>query len=214
MNPTPLMVDLTGKKAVIVGGGKVAEKRTRVLVESGASVTIISPTITEGLQELIEDSTTEWKQKHFDSRDVQHTYLVVIATDDDETNERIRESCDHVPLVNVASKAERGNLHFPAHLSRGKLSVAVSTNGASPMLTSRIKEELERTYDEAYEAYVDFLYECRQLIKRKGFAPEEKRFILQALLDDTFFDRGKQQALWNKMNRTNEGGEICEWIGR
>ncbi|TGB03674.1 NAD(P)-binding protein [Halobacillus salinus] len=214
MKPTPLMVDLTGKNAVIVGGGKVAEKRARVLVESGALVTIISPTITQALQSKIGHNTIEWKQKDFDSSDVQHTYLVVIATDDEGTNEQILAACEHVPLVNVASKAECGNLHFPGHFSRGKLSVAVSTNGASPMLTSRIKEELEQKYDEDYGAYVDFLFECRQLIKRKPFASDEKRLILQALLDEAFFDTEKQQELRIHIERSEEGGDMLEWIER
>jgi precorrin-2 dehydrogenase/sirohydrochlorin ferrochelatase len=88
-------------------------------------------------------------------------------------------------LINVADQPELGNFIVPSLVRRGRLVFSVSTSGSSPALTKKIKRDLEETYNEDYESYVDFLYECRVLIK-KFYDGHEKRSILEELTNEQF----------------------------
>ena len=140
MNHMPLMIDLSQKLIVIVGGGKVATKRASTLIEYCDDVHIVSPIISTTLKELLDNEIT-WSQKEFEPQDVEHADLVVIATNNNDVNTKVLESVPHYALCNHASKAQVGNVTIPSILKRGKLSISVSTNGASPKLNKKLFQE-------------------------------------------------------------------------
>ncbi|MGP4107590.1 NAD(P)-binding protein [Virgibacillus sp. L01] len=190
---TPLMVDLEGKKVVIVGGGKVACRRVDTLKESGASITIISPEIEAGIHSLWDAARVNWQQKEFEPDDLEGAFLVIVATNNPAVNQAVVKSSPPNSLLNVTSDASQGNIHFPSNIKRGELSVSISTNGASPLLSAKIKQQLETIFDDRYIDYVDFLYESRQLIKHTTLTKTERRSLLKELLSDDFLDGKKQQ---------------------
>lgn len=193
MNNMPLMIDLSQKSIVIVGGGKVATKRASTLIEYCADVHIVSPIISTTLKELLDNENITWSQKEFEPQDVEHADLVVIATNNNEVNTKVLESVPHHALCNHASKAQVGNVTIPSILKRGKLSISVSTNGASPKLSKKMISRISDMYDESYEMYIDFLYESRQLIKRLSIEPSRKQDLLQHILSDEYLDEVKQR---------------------
>lgn len=193
MNNMPLMIDLSQKSIVIVGGGKVATKRASTLIEYCANVHIVSPIISIALKELLDNENITWSQKEFEPQDVEHADLVVIATNNNDVNTKVLESVPHHALCNHASKAQVGNVTIPSILKRGKLSISVSTNGASPKLNKKIISRISDMYDESYEMYIDFLYESRQLIKRLSIEPSRKQDLLQHILSDEYLDEVKQR---------------------
>lgn len=193
MNHMPLMIDLSQKSTVIVGGGKVATKRASTLIDYCANVHIVSPIISTALKELLDNENITWSQKEFEPQDVEHADLVVIATNNNDVNTKVLESVPHHALCNHASKAQVGNVTIPSILKRGKLSISVSTNGASPKLNKKIISRISDMYDESYEMYIDFLYESRQLIKRLSIEPSRKQDLLQHILSDEYLDEVKQR---------------------
>ena len=193
MNNMPLMIDLSQKSIVIVGGGKVATKRASTLIEYCANVHIVSPIISTTLKELLDNENITWSQKEFEPQDVEHADFVVIATNNNEVNTKVLESVPPHALCNHASKAQVGNVTIPSILKRGKLSISVSTNGASPKLSKKMISRISDMYDESYEMYIDFLYESRQLIKRLSIEPSRKQDLLQHILSDEYLDEVKQQ---------------------
>ncbi|SFF96029.1 precorrin-2 dehydrogenase / sirohydrochlorin ferrochelatase [Halobacillus alkaliphilus] len=211
---TPLMIQLEDRKAVIIGGGKVACKRARTLIDTGAQVTIVSPHLTSELHAMAENAEVDWKKKTFQPKDIKDAYIVVIATNNELVNEQVWQSSAKVPLVNVTGQAERGNLQFPGHIKRGRLSIAVSTGGASPKLSARMKEELEQKYNHDYEDYVDFLYTCRQYIKRSRLSSEEKQETLKKLVEEDYMDETKQTSMLEWLKQEEEGGDDHEWTAR
>ena len=140
MNHMPLMIDLSQKSIVIVGGGKVATKRASTLIEYCDDVHIVSPIISTTLKELL-DNEMITEPKEFEPQDVEHADLVVIATNNNDVNTKVLESVPHYALCNHASKAQVGNVTIPSILKRGKLSISVSTNGASPKLNKKLFQE-------------------------------------------------------------------------
>ena len=193
MNNMPLMIDLSQKSIVIVGGGKVATKRASTLIEYCDDVHIVSPIISTTLKELLDNENITWSQKEFEPQDVEHADFVVIATNNNEVNTKVLESVPPHALCNHASKAQVGNVTIPSILKRGKLSISVSTNGASPKLSKKMISRISDMYDESYEMYIDFLYESRQLIKRLSIEPSRKQDLLQHILSDEYLDEVKQQ---------------------
>ncbi|UFU00677.1 NAD(P)-binding protein [Radiobacillus kanasensis] len=183
MSYLPVMMDFNNKQVVVVGGGKVAERRVQTLLPTMASIIVVSPEVTSELAHLHEQNKIVWQAKAFSASDVQKAALVITATNNPKINDLVRRSCPAHVLVNATDDADKGDIHFPAHVQRGKLSIAVSTNGASPMLTKKIKTQLEEMFDEEYEQYVDFLYEVRLLLKSSLIPVEKRKAILQSFVE-------------------------------
>lgn len=195
MAAIPLMVNLKNKKAVIVGGGKVARRRAKTILESEAELTVVSPEATSEIQKWHEEGKIHWKKKAFSPEDVDGASLIIIATNDKTVNTAVRKAAPSASLVNEATNAEAGNVHFPSHLKRGKLSISVSTNGASPLLAKKIKRELEARYTEDYGEYMEFLYEARKLVKEAALSLKEKEVYLEAFLSEKYFNQNAQREI-------------------
>ncbi|WP_085521253.1 NAD(P)-binding protein [Tuberibacillus sp. Marseille-P3662] len=197
MSPLPLTVDLFGKRAVIVGGGRIAERRTKTLLETGVTLTIISPNVTDGIWELYEQALIDWQPKLFEEKDVSAAFIIIAATNDPKVNCAVCEAAGSQALVNVVDNPKLGNVHVPSHFKRGKLSISVSTSGASPLLAKSIKNDLAAKYDERYVAYLDFLYECRQLLQSSSLSQDKQHQILSTLLSEVYMKPEKQTQTLN-----------------
>lgn len=190
---TPIMVDLEKQQVIIVGGGRVCERRVHTLLESGALLSIISPKIEQGIRSLWEEGRVNWRKKHVVAEDLKGAFLIIVATNDPKANQTVIEAAPPGCLLNVAADATLGNVHFPSHFKQGKLTIGVSTNGASPLLSAKIKTQLQSMFDKEYGEYIDFLYESRQLIKHSMLAKKEQHLLLKELLSDHFFNKDNQE---------------------
>lgn len=188
----PLMIDLTDKLVVIIGGGNVAYKRAKTLLNYCQHVHIVSPEINNSLNQLNQQNKITWAQKYFEPSDVEGAFLVIAATDNPEVNQHVKASLSPNTLFNDVGKSIEGNTTFPSILQRGRLSISVSTQGASPSLGKQITENLARTYDKNYEDYIEFLYESRQLIKQMNIEPSVKQNLLKEILKECYFDKQSQ----------------------
>lgn len=190
----PIMLQLEGKKVVVVGGGKVAERKANGLLGTGARVSVISPVVTVELRRLASQGVIDWKEKLFSPDDMKDAFLIFAATNDRELNQFIRNSAGVHQLVTIADDPDESDFHVPAHFHRGRLSIAVSTGGASPTLASTIRAELEQQFDERYEEYLEFLYKARQQILKEVADPVIKRKILKAIVTTEFFNSDQREA--------------------
>lgn len=155
----PLFISLLNKPVLVVGGGKIATRRVLVLVEFGAEVRVVSPTITPEIQRLVEQSefmngTVEWVEKPYDKADLQEVVLVVAATNNREVNRRIGTDCRHLNiLASVADRRDECGFYFPAvMLGENLVGGMVSQNGnhtlvrrAATQLRERLKN-IEEDY--------------------------------------------------------------------
>ncbi|MBE7598882.1 NAD(P)-binding protein [Staphylococcus aureus] len=181
----PLMIDLTNKNVVIVGGGVVASRRAQTLNQYVEHMTVISPTITEKLQNMVDNGVVIWKEKEFEPSDIVDAYLVIAATNEPRVNEAVKQA---LPV----GDASNGNVVFPSALHRDKLTISVSTDGASPKLTKSIMAELEALYPPSYSSYIDFLYTCRQKIKVLDITYNEKQQLLSQIVSQEYLNHDKQ----------------------
>lgn len=186
MKSYPVFLSIEQKKAVVIGGGKVAEQKITKLIEAGAIVTVVSPTITETLEKKVNANELTWKKRCFSKGDISEAFVVIAATNQPDVNKRVKESCNATQLINIVDDPTIGNFIVPATLRRGKLTIAVSTSGASPLLAKKMISELSNQYDEYYDDYLQFLSEARIKVQKEVANPIERKEILKTLLDPIF----------------------------
>ncbi|MEK4994781.1 precorrin-2 dehydrogenase/sirohydrochlorin ferrochelatase family protein [Paenibacillus sp. FSL H7-0918] len=178
----PIMLDCEGLPCVVIGGGVVAERKVSGLLEAGAAVKVISPSLTDPLDSLAEKGLLIWMDRTYAPGDLRGAFLVYAATNDRAVNEEVARESRRLGIhVNVASHAEAGNFITPGVVRRGRLTVAVSTSGAGPLAATKIKNVLEKALDAAYEPYLDFVHAMRTRIKEKEPSAEVRGRLLRKL---------------------------------
>ncbi|HAL09644.1 MAG TPA: NAD(P)-binding protein [Staphylococcus sp.] len=197
----PLNIDLTNKQIKVIGGGKIAERRVKALLDSDATIHVISPDLTGNLYQLYLDEKIIWYKKSFESKDLDNAELIISATNQEEVNDVIKKSAPIHSLINMVGDAQGGNVIFPGTLKRGKLQISVTSTGASPKLVSNILNDLDKQYPIDYAEYVDFLYECRIIIKSLDLEKAKKNQLLESILSDQYFDEDEQEKLTNWLKR-------------
>jgi siroheme synthase-like protein len=164
----PIFLNLEGKKCVVVGGGEVALRKVRALLDSGAKVVVVSPTLNSGLAQLAEVGTISLISREYEPKDLKDAVIVVAATDIAEVNQKIaKKARKHGFLVNVADRPEASDFIMPSLVRRGDLILAVSTSGASPALAKKIRMRLEQTFGEEYSPLLSLIKEVRQELKEQ-----------------------------------------------
>ncbi len=170
----PIVLLLENKRAIVIGGGSVAERKVRGLLECDALVTVVSPIITDGISNLVQQKKCRWLEKEYEACDLRLVDIVFAATDDESVNARVfADSTAARLMVNVADRPELCSFYLPSVLRRGELSIAVSTQGSSPLLARRIRLQLEERFTDIYATYVDLLSNARPRVK--SCIPENRR---------------------------------------
>lgn len=207
----PIHLQLKDRTAAVIGGGKVAERKTRSLLDAGAVITVISPVVTSAIQSWVGEGRVLWKNKTFQRDDVKDAFLVIACTNDRSVNEEVYEACNGRQLVNIADDPEKSTFTVPAVLHRGRLCLSVSTSGASPGLSKQIVERLESEFDESYEEYLEFLFTARKRILGAESDPTRKKQLLSQLLAARFAELTKQGEIKERdrlLNRLISEGKL------
>ena len=156
----PAFIDLRGKQCIVVGGGKVAERKVAALLRSGAKVTVVSPFVTGVLANYSERKRIKHVKRKYRKGDLEDAFIVIAATSDGRVNQEV--SLDAPYLLNVVDAPELANFIVPSVMERGPLALAVSTSGFSPALAKNIRKELELLYTKEFGLFVDFLGKQRR----------------------------------------------------
>ncbi|SHE48164.1 precorrin-2 dehydrogenase / sirohydrochlorin ferrochelatase [Seinonella peptonophila] len=185
----PMMISLTDRNCLVVGGGRVAERKVHSLIESGARVKIVSPTITESLKQQVKKGNLQWEQRLYHSNDGQDAFLVIAATDWPHVNKTVYEDAiKRNQWINVVDQPELCNFTVPSVMRQGKLTIAISTQGASPMFSKRIRQDLEQQYGDEFSLYIDLLGEARKKVQQRITDRKERQRLLQELMSDDWLD--------------------------
>ena len=154
----PLNVDLSGRSLILVGGGKVAERKVRGILSAGTetSICVIAPEITTVLQEHAAAGRLCWKQAYYADGMLEGAFLVYAATDLREVNAAVAAEAKRRGIpVNVIDDPAASTFQVPASIRRGELILSVSTAGGSPALSRAIRMELEEMYPPAFGMWLE-----------------------------------------------------------
>ena len=162
----PLFADLRGRRVLVVGGGAVAGRKLRLLLEAGAQVTVVAPEFDDSLRE-VEGSVTflrePFRASHFDG-----VVLAVAATDDPDVNAHVAAvGRERNVLVNVVDVAELSSFIVPAIVDRSPLVVAISSGGVAPVLARHLRERIEALVDGSVGRLAVLLERWRARIRQR-----------------------------------------------
>ena len=179
----PILVDLQGKKALVVGGGKVAQRKIESLLEYGGSVHVIARELTAELEQLRSRKRIELLGGEFSEAHLEGAFLVIAATDDALLNRRVsQEAQKRGLLVNAVDQPADCNFIVPSVLSRGDLLIAVSTSGKSPAFARKVRLELDQHFGEEYGFFLNLMGNLRKEILRLGLSQEENKKAFEELV--------------------------------
>lgn len=141
MDLLPIFLNIKNKKCVVVGGGEVAFRKATLLLRAGADLNIVAPVLSDELRKLCVDTDCAITAREFEEADINNAILVVAATDDLKTNERVSviASTLNIP-VNVVDQPHLCSFIMPSIVDRSPIVVAISSGGSSPILTRKLKE--------------------------------------------------------------------------
>ncbi len=180
----PVYLELEGKTALVVGGGRVARRKVETLIGCGAFVHLVSREFTKELGELIEAGQVRFLGEEFREEHLDGVFLVFVATNDKELNRKVSESAQKLGLlVNVADQPVHCNFIVPSIVKRGDLQLAISTSGKSPALARKIREELETRFGPEYETFLNFMGRLRREVLSLGLPQEENSRIFNEIVD-------------------------------
>lgn len=184
MTPYPLHVNLEGKRCVVVGGGKVAERKIETLRKHEAVIRLIAPQATPSLRALAESGALTWMRNLYHAGHLEDAFLVIAATDARDINATVaRDAQERNLLVCCADGFADGNFTTPAQVTRGELVLTVSTGGSSPTLAAVLRERLEERFTPEWAALTALLGRLRPRLQML-MDENARRAAVRRLLDD------------------------------
>ncbi|ULA63446.1 MAG: Siroheme synthase / Precorrin-2 oxidase [Nitrospira sp.] len=181
----PLVLDVKGFSVLVLGGDEEAAEKSQRLLESGAKVTVISPTLHDTLKQLAASAKVIHRGRHFRETDLEHTILVLntIRGDRDFARMLLGKAREKGFLLWSTDMPELSTVTMPAVVAVGHARVAISSSGVAPALSGFMKEDLERILDEEFSTFVDWLGHLREQAKANVPDAEKRRALLREALD-------------------------------
>ena len=165
----PIFLNVRGRRCVVIGGGKVALRKVKVLVEHGANVEVVSPVPCPELSKLAAAKTIGVLHKEYEPQDLKGAFIAIAAATESDTNQKVADEARRQKiLVNVANSPEQSDFILPSYLSRGDLTIAVSTAGRSPALARKVRTRLEQNFGEEYASLTGLVEEVRSELKKRA----------------------------------------------
>jgi len=173
----PVSLNISQRKCVVVGGGEVALRKVKVLLEHGADIEVISPDLCAELAALARNGEINIRNHAYETGGLAGAFLAIAATDDAEINRQVtKEAQSRAILVNVVDDAENSDFIAPSYLRRDGLTIAVSTSGQSPALARKIRSRLEQIITDQYGTLTYLIREVRAEIRQEGIKIKDDRW--------------------------------------
>jgi uroporphyrin-III C-methyltransferase/precorrin-2 dehydrogenase/sirohydrochlorin ferrochelatase len=171
----PVMLSVTGRRCLVVGGGGVALRKVQALVAEGAVVTVVTPAVVEPLEELARLDRIVLERRPYRPGEAAEHVLIFAATDDREVNRQVFEDADNRGVwVNVADDPELCSFHLPARLRRGALQVAVASGGEAPFVVRRLRQLLETRLGPEWAEWIDAASRFRARTRESRLEPTDQ----------------------------------------
>ncbi len=196
----PLQFQLENRRCLIVGGGRVALRRGKSLLSAGAQVDIIAPDINAELRELVITAGGELIEQAYADELVKHDYFcIVAATDIKAVNQQVADLARSRAIpVNRADDRNLCDFIFPAVIDRGPITISITNNGASPVLSRILQRQISQFLPEGYEELSDLVGRHRQRVKQVLKDERERvdfwQHVLQGAIAEAVFAGNLAQA--------------------
>ena len=185
----PLLLDVSRRRCVVVGGGSVAERKVERLLACGACVEVVGKRLTPMLAALAGEGRIVHDDTDYEQPLIRGAFLVIGATDSDTVNGRIAADARALGIpVNIVDEPARCDFILPSIVERGDLVIAVSTSGKSPALAKKLRTELETSYGQEYAVLLQIMGELREKIIACRRPSAENRGLFEAVVSSRILD--------------------------
>lgn len=187
----PIFVKIKDKECIVVGGGRVAERKVKTLLQYSASVKVISPSVTSGLQKLAMQGIINWTARSYAKGDLSAAGgLIIAASDNQKINKAVFDEAESKgSLVNVVDKPGLCRFIVPATISSDGITLAFSSGGESPAVIKKLKTEIEGIMPR-YARLLKLVAQVRKNYVGKGLKPQDWRDALDSTLE-ALLEKGK-----------------------
>jgi precorrin-2 dehydrogenase/sirohydrochlorin ferrochelatase len=183
MSYYPIFLQIEGMRVLVVGGGNVAQRKVETLLESGASIFIVSKELTPELKRLVDNGDVRFLGEEMKDEFFDDAFIVIAATDDKDLNHKVSMSARRRDLlVNAVDQPEDCNFIVPSVVRRGDLLISISTSGKSPALAKKIRELLEAQFGDEYGTFLNLMGGLRKEVLALGLSQKENRQIFQEII--------------------------------
>ncbi|CAM2057741.1 precorrin-2 dehydrogenase / sirohydrochlorin ferrochelatase [Desulfovibrionales bacterium] len=188
----PIFINLTNKRCLLVGAGRIGRRKLTSLLDAGpAEIMVVDPKppVLE-LVELLTRPGVIFANRSFDQDDLEDRFLVLAASNDRATNSHIASLCARRDILcNVVNASEICSFIVPAYFCLGDLTVAISTAGLSPALAQAVARDLREQLASRYETLLLLLGRLRPLVLALGWETERNTELFRALIASPLADR-------------------------
>ena len=203
-----MFMKLAGRRCLVVGAGKIGEPKISSLLDTGAAVHVVALAASEAVHEWAKAGKISLELRAFSAEDLHETFLAIVATASRSLNGSIyREAQRRGVLCNVVDDPEYCDFYYPAVVRRGDLQIAISTNGQSPSLSQKLRQQLERQFGPAYAQWVAELGETRKHVLASNLDPRRKRDLLHSLASREALDMALAEPSPSAPSPTNQPAE-------
>ncbi len=194
-----------------MGGGKTAERKVSTLLRYGGKVVLVSPDATGYIRSQSNRKRIVWHRRSFKISDLHGAFLVFSATGSGELNREIgREAKKRSILFNLADNPEACDFISPSLVERGHLTLSIATDGLAPLLSKKIRQDLEKYFGKEYRQYTELVAKARSvIIADNTLTAQAKKRKLQLLLSLPILNqlaRGKRVNFKDLLKKLNLSG--------
>lgn len=203
-----MFVKLEGKRCLVVGAGKVGEPKIEGLLVTVARVHVVALEASDQVYAWANAGKITLELRAFAPEDLDGTFLAVVATASRDLNASIyRQAQRRGILCNVVDVPEYCDFYYPAVVQRGDLQIAISTNGQSPSLAQKLRQQMEGQFGPGYAAWVAELGETRKLVLASDLDPNKKSDLLHSLASREAFKAALAKQATKKQSAREESAE-------
>jgi uroporphyrin-III C-methyltransferase/precorrin-2 dehydrogenase/sirohydrochlorin ferrochelatase len=201
----PVFLNLRGRRAVVIGGGAVAEQKVLSLLSAGAHVTVVSPETTPRLAELAAGGGVDLRRRPYRTGDLAGAWLAIAGTDDRGANAQVWAEAEREGvLLNAVDDLDHCSFIAPAIHREGDITVAVSTSGKSPALAARLRQRVARLVGPAEARLCDLLGELRPELAARVPDTRARTILWYRIVDSDVIEFVRQGDMEGARERIEE----------
>lgn len=196
---------LDERKTVLIGGNHEAEEKAKQLLERNARLTVISDRLTEKMQRWAAGKRFEWISRPYRQGDLEGAFMAIVAEYEGNLNERVyQEAKERNILVNVMDDIPHANFAFGSIVRRGPLTISISTSGAAPALSVRLRQRFEKEFGPEYGYFLEFMQKLRKPMAKYHSQFDMRKKLWYEVIDSNVLSLFREGETEEAYNRTAE----------
>lgn len=185
----PIFLELSGRRTVVIGGGRVAVRKVQALLDAGARVVVVAERIDDMMTGLCAGTDVEVVQGSYAKSYLASAVLAIAATNNNDLNKKIYKDCQELEILcNVVDVPDLCDFYVPAVVKRGNLQIAIGTDGSSPAYAGHIRKKLEKVFTEKHGEFVAELETLRGRVIEELADPADRKAVFGDMVNDESFE--------------------------